>query len=266
MSGDPLCGWTGGESTGQRNHRGGFRPPDAGTTAVTNSTAAAWTSLPGDVSAPQSAFNVLSHERNYDPGSNVDIYTVSDSITVNSGGGDSTGDGGASGLVAPAAGFAPDGMTLLPAQPLTQQYAVMGDVWLDVPAIDVQASILGIPQTDQSWDLTWLKGDLGYLQGSAFPGWQGNTALVGHLTLDDGAAGPFANLHALQIGDELTLHNWGDEVTYKVREIGYRVNAADEATFQHEDTDWLTLITCQSYDSLAGAYRWRIVVRAERVD
>ena len=32
---------------------------DAGTSSVTNSTAAAWTSLPGDVSAPQSAFNVL---------------------------------------------------------------------------------------------------------------------------------------------------------------------------------------------------------------
>ncbi|MDX9864721.1 MAG: sortase [Anaerolineaceae bacterium] len=236
---------------------------DAGTTAVTNSTAAAWTSLPGDVSAPQSAFNVLSHERNYDPGSNIDIYTVNDSITI----GAPAGTGGAAGgLVAPAAGFAPGGMTLLPAQPLAQQYAAMGNVWLDVPSIDVQASILGIPRSGDTWDLTWLKGELGYLQGSAFPGWQGNTALTGHLTLADGKPGPFADLHALQIGDEITLHTWGDEVTYKVREVGYRVDASDEETFQHEDTDWLTLITCQSYDSLARNYRWRVVVRAERID
>ena len=240
---------------------------DEGTTAVTNSTAAAWTSLPGDVSAPQSAFNVLSHERDYDPGSNVDIYIVNDSITVNSGGGNTdTGEGGASGVVAPAAGFAPDGMTLLPAQPFAKQYTVMGDVWLDLPAIDVQASILGIPQAGHSWDLTWLKDDLGYLQGSAFPGWQGNTVVVGHLTLADGVAGPFANLHALQIGDEIILHTWGDEIPYKVREVGYRVDAADEDTFQHEDADWLTLITCQSYDNLARNYRWRVVVRAERID
>ena len=240
---------------------------DEGTTAVTNSTAAAWTSLPGDVSAPQSAFNVLSHERDYDPGSNVDIYIVNDSITVNSGGGNTdTGEGGASGVVAPAAGFAPDGMTLLPAQPFAKQYTVMGDVWLDLPAIDVQASILGIPQAGHSWDLTWLKDDLGYLQGSAFPGWQGNTVVVGHLTLADGVAGPFANLHALQIGDEIILHTWGDEIPYKVREVGYRMDAADEDTFQHEDADWLTLITCQSYDNLARNYRWRVVVRAERID
>lgn len=239
---------------------------DAGTTAVTNSTAAAWTSLPGDISAPQSAFNVLSHERNYDPGSNVDIYIVSDSITVRTTGSGDEGDGGAaSDLTAPAAGFAPDGMTLLPSQPLAKQYTVMGDVWLNVPAIDVQAPILGIPQSGQSWDLTWLKDELGYLQGSAFPGWQGNTALVGHLTLADSAAGPFADLHALQIGDEVILHTWGDEVTYKVREVAYRVDAADEDTFQHEEDDWLTLITCQSYDELTKAYRWRVVVRAERI-
>jgi LPXTG-site transpeptidase (sortase) family protein len=243
---------------------------DAGTTSVTNSTAAAWTSLPGDVSAPQSAFNVLSRERNYDPGSNIDIYTVNDNITVRSGSGG--GDGSSSesddpgGLIVPAAGFAPDGMTLLPAQPIAQQYTVMGNVWLDVPAIDMQASIFGIPQAGQSWDLTWLKGDLGYLQGSAFPGWQGNTALVGHLTLADGTAGPFADLHALQIGDEITLHTWGDEGTYRVREVAYRVDAEDASVFQHEDEDWLTLITCQSYDSLTRAYRWRLVVRAERID
>ena len=195
------------------------------------------------------------------------LMTVSQ-FALGSGGddGDSGESGAAGGLIAPAAGFAPETMTLLPAQPLAKQYAVMGNVWLDVPEIDMQASILGIPQTGQSWDLTWLKGELGYLQGSAFPGWQGNTALVGHLTLADGTAGPFADLHALQIGDEITLHTWGDEVTYKVRKVSYRVDAVDDATFQHEDEDWLTLITCQSYDSLARSYRWRVVVRAERID
>ena len=62
------------------------------------------------------------------------------------------------------------------------------------------------------------------------------------------------------------LHTWGEQVTYQVRSVRYRVAPDDPAVLQHEDQDWLTLITCQSYDEVAATYRWRVVVRAERVE
>ena len=250
--------------------------------SVTNSTAAAWTSLPGDVTTPQSAFNVLSIERHYDPGSNIDIYTASDSTSVRVRSAGGSGDDGGSGgddtgptnpltyllgrLLIPVTGFAPNQMTVLPAQPASQRYDALGDIWLEVPALELEAPIVGVPLSGPSWDLTWLQDQLGYLEGTAFPGWQGNTALTGHLTLADGKPGPFARLHVLRPGDLLVLHTWGEQVTYQVRSVRYRVTADDPAVLQHEDQDWLTLITCQSYDQSAAAYRWRVVVRAERIE
>ena len=49
----------------------------------TNNTALlAWSSLPGDVSAPQSVHNILSTERDYDPPSLVNIYGDADGVTI----------------------------------------------------------------------------------------------------------------------------------------------------------------------------------------
>jgi len=50
--------------------------------STTNTAFIAWTSLPGDVSAPQSIYNTLSTERDYDPPSLVDIFGDSDSLTI----------------------------------------------------------------------------------------------------------------------------------------------------------------------------------------
>ena len=50
--------------------------------STSNEAFLAWTSLPGDVSAPQSTFNTLSTERFYDPPSLVNIYGDSDTLTV----------------------------------------------------------------------------------------------------------------------------------------------------------------------------------------
>jgi len=50
--------------------------------STSNEAFLAWTSLPGDVSGAQSAFNTLSTERFYDPPSLVNIYGDSDTLTV----------------------------------------------------------------------------------------------------------------------------------------------------------------------------------------
>ena len=50
--------------------------------STTNTALLAWTSLPGDVSTPQSTHNTLSTERDYDPPSPLNIYGDSDSVTI----------------------------------------------------------------------------------------------------------------------------------------------------------------------------------------
>ena len=44
--------------------------------SASNSALLSWSSLPGDVSSPQPTYNALSTERFYDPGSAVNIYSV----------------------------------------------------------------------------------------------------------------------------------------------------------------------------------------------
>ena len=67
----------------------------------------------------------------------------------------------------PATGFAPDRVTELPAQ--TVSYAALGDLWLEIPSLNVKTSIVGVPQTGDTWDVTWLGSQAGWLAGSAYP-------------------------------------------------------------------------------------------------
>jgi sortase (surface protein transpeptidase) len=48
---------------------------------------------------------------------------------------------------------------------------------------------------------------------------------------------------------------------YAVRQNSL-VGPGQLGALQHEDLDWVTLITCQGYDELSGKYLWRRVVRA----
>jgi sortase (surface protein transpeptidase) len=48
---------------------------------------------------------------------------------------------------------------------------------------------------------------------------------------------------------------------YAVRQNSL-VGPGQLGALQHEDLDWVTLITCQGYDELSGKYLLRRVVRA----
>lgn len=62
-----------------------------------------------------------------------------------------------------------------------------------------------MPTDDRGWDLTWLSDQAGYLEGTAYPGLSGNTALTGHIYLADGTPAQFNRLHELAWGDRMTL-------------------------------------------------------------
>jgi LPXTG-site transpeptidase (sortase) family protein len=112
-----------------------------------------------------------------------------------------------------------------------------------------------------TWDTSWLHRQAGWLEGTAFPTWQGNSAISAHVYDAYGQPGPFANLKQLRYGDEVIISAWGQQYIFKVRgnEI---VLPADLSVLEHEEYSWLTLITCQGYQPGSGEYLYRRVVRA----
>ena len=161
----------------------------------------------------------------------------------------------------PETGFKPGAITPLSTQPDEIQYSAT-DLVLTIPRLNVEAAIIGIPQTTTSWNISWLGDRVGYLYGSAYPTWEGNTILTGHIWNADGTAGPFKDLKSLHYGDRITIEANGATYIYEVRESRLVSPTAVDSVFQTEERDWVTLVTCESYDPINGEYTLRRVVRA----
>ncbi|HEX5810243.1 MAG TPA: sortase, partial [Anaerolineales bacterium] len=160
----------------------------------------------------------------------------------------------------PATGFAQDKTTLLPQQPAELAYAAT-DVVLDVPSLGVKIPIVGIPKKNGTWNVSWLGDQAGWLQGSAFPSWNGNSLLTSHVYLSNGLPGPFVNLNKLKYGDQIIVHAYGQKYIFAVQSNTI-VEPTDGSVMKHEEKPWLTLITCKEYDQKTNSYKKRVVVRA----
>jgi len=215
--------------------------------SVTNTASIEWTSLPGNPGV-QSVYNARSVERRFDPLSLIDIYGVSSSFTI-----------GVPSL--PATGFAPGIQTGLPQQPAGNSYLALNSLWLEIPTLDVEMPIVGVPIKDSGWDLTWLGNRAGYLEGTAYPTWPGTTGITGHVYLANGKPGPFINLHTMIWGQKIIFHMDGQQYVYEVREVR-RVWPGDLSVLSHSDYPSLTLITCQGYNQAENDYLYRVAVRA----
>jgi LPXTG-site transpeptidase (sortase) family protein len=161
----------------------------------------------------------------------------------------------------PETGFKPGQISPIPSQPEQLSYAQYGELSIQIPAIGVNASILGVPLNEDGWDVTWLWNQVGYLDGTAFPGWSGNSVLTSHVYLPNGLPGPFVNLKSLSWGDRIIVDSFGTRYVYEVRESRLKY-PDDPDILQHEELPWLTLVTCQGYQVSTDTYRWRRVVRA----
>jgi LPXTG-site transpeptidase (sortase) family protein len=216
---------------------------------ITNTARVEWTSLPGDP-GQISQFNPLSTERIYDPLDPTNNYGASSSYTLNA----------LRQEELPATGFAPGVITDLSRQSQTL-YSKDGDLSLEIPALKVDLPIVGVPLQSGVWDLTWLWNQAGWLQGSAFPTYDGNSVITAHVYLPNGKAGPFVNLGKLSWGQEIAVVSNGSRYVYQVREVK-RIKPDDMSAFKHEEKPWLTLLTCKEYDEKTNSYRSRLVVRA----
>lgn len=195
-------------------------------------------------------------------------YTVDFTIsaTTTTTGSSATTETSASAL--PKTGFAPNKITSLPVQPATLEYAELVDLWIEIPSLSVKSSIVGVPQNaDKTWDVTWLGNDTGWLNGTAFPTWTGNSVLTAHVTNASGLDGPFAALKSLKYGDQIIVHMGGMKYVYEVRNTRLARPYSTSFAFESkQDASYLTLITCSGYNPLNESYLFRRVVRAVLVE
>jgi LPXTG-site transpeptidase (sortase) family protein len=164
----------------------------------------------------------------------------------------------------PGTGFAPDRITALPVQPHEKEYTNLGDLTLVIPKLGVNIPIVGVPQSADGWDVTWLWREGGWLNGTAFPTWAGNSVITAHVYLPTGEPGPFVNLGSLAYDDPIIILLGGQRYIYRVRAM-VLARPNDLSILRHEELPWITLLTCHSYDEAAGDYRWRLAVRAVQV-
>ncbi len=171
------------------------------------------------------------------------------------------GGGGGGQHRPPSTGFAPDVVTVLPPQPALKAYSAASDLRLEIPRLHIDMPIVGVPASGDTWDVTWLSNQAGWLQGTAFPSWSGNSVLTGHVYLSDGLPGPFIDLHTLAWGDQVIIHLGGQRYIYEVR-ADKVISPEDASVFQHETYPWLTLLTCKDYNAATNTYSHRVSVRA----
>jgi LPXTG-site transpeptidase (sortase) family protein len=229
---------------------------------ITNTANVAWTSLPGDVSSPQNT-NIFSTERDYDPGSQINIYGNSHSLTLGasaSAGSSNRNDRSSKAKVLPATGFAPNKVTDL-SNLSPELYASTNGVTMEIPSLGITLPVVGVPLKNGTWDVAWLGQQAGWLEGSAFPSWNGNSVLTSHVYLANGLPGPFVNLHKLKYGEKVIVHAYGQKYTFEVRS-NQVVAPSDTSAFRHEEKAWLTLVTCKEYDEKTNSYRKRVIIRA----
>ncbi len=161
----------------------------------------------------------------------------------------------------PETGFTPNQTANISPQPEEKDYQKSG-MSLVIPKLSLQVEILTVPFADGAWDVTWLGAQAGYLEGSAYPTWAGNTILTAHASTPINTKGIFSEIHTLSYGDNIHIRAHGMTYTYEVRSQSL-IRAGDlQAAFREEDYDWVTLLTCEGYDPDFDRFTFRRIVRA----
>jgi LPXTG-site transpeptidase (sortase) family protein len=224
---------------------------DFGTLAPSDVYTVAITTVVNSLATPPGGTNIATLTTTSEPDADPDNNQASATLTIVVPGAPE----------APGTGFAPGRLTVLPPAPPAHSYASYGDLWLEIPALGVEIPIVGVPGSAADWDVTWLWDRAGYLNGTAFPTWPGNSVITAHVSLPSGSEGPFAGLERLRYGQAVIIHGWGLRHIYEIRGVNL-VTADDPSIFRHEERPWVTLVTCYGYDEGLATYRWRVAAHA----
>ncbi len=166
----------------------------------------------------------------------------------------------------PRTGFAPGRVTEIAEQPASKLYQ-SSNLKLTIPKLGQSLEIVGVPETSEGWDVSWLGNSAGYLMGTTFPTWDGNSVITAHVWDAYNNPGPFAELKNLVYGDRFEIEAYGRTFIYEVRE-SEQIRAGDVARVVKQDAigNMTTLLTCEAYDEAADKYEFRRIVRAVLVD
>ena len=165
----------------------------------------------------------------------------------------------------PRTGFAPGKITALPMQSAEKLYNA-SELKLSISKLGVSLPIVGVPNVRGEWDVTWLNNQAGYLHGSTYPTWEGNSVITAHVWDAHNNPGPFANLKTLSYGDQVEIQGHGKTYVYEVRESKQVHESNVEAVMSSKTGTWITLLTCEDYSEKTSDYRFRRVVEAVLVD
>ncbi|MFN2158874.1 MAG: sortase domain-bontaining protein [Anaerolineales bacterium] len=137
-------------------------------------------------------------------------------------------------------------------------------VRLRIEALSLDAPVRYVPFGGYTWLVAGLKDEIAWLGETSWPGLGGNTGLAGHVTLRDGADGPFHDLEKLGKGENITLFTQEKIYHYQVREIS-TVHFEDLTSLETTPESQLTLVTCSGWDRVRRVYDQRLVLYADLV-
>lgn len=133
---------------------------------------------------------------------------------------------------------------------------------LEIPRLNKKVEITGVPHVNGEWDIGWLNNQVGYLYGTAYPTWSGNTVLTAHVWNAYNQPGPFFGLKEMKYGEKIFIHAFGKTYEYSVQ-TNERISSTDiDKVMVTEQKDWVTLLTCETYDEKNQTYAARRIVRA----
>ena len=169
------------------------------------------------------------------------------------------------GKILPRTGFAPGRITKLPEQPAAKLYQT-SKLLMKIPALNQSLEIIGILRVDGEWDIAWLGQYAGYLEGSAYPTWEGNSIITAHVWAAYNNPGPFFGLKDLRYGDKFMIEAYGKTYTYEIRESEQLLETDVEKMMTRKEGSWITLMTCTTYDASEDRYKYRYLVRGVLIE
>jgi sortase A len=111
-----------------------------------------------------------------------------------------------------------------------------------IPSIKVDTSVIEVFFVDSAWQVAQYAA--GYLHATGLPGDPGNVVLAGHAGFFGGV---FANLGALEAGDDIYIDAAGWRYQYRVRK-SLVVWPTQSEFMRPTDIPTMTLITCTNWD------------------
>ena len=135
---------------------------------------------------------------------------------------------------------------------------------IQIPTIDVDVELEGVPTMDGAWKVEWLADNAGLLSGTALPG-DGYSIVAAHNTLNAEEYGPFALLSTLENNDTIFV-NAPDGSLRLFRVYANELMAPNDmeklASVAEQEMNTLVLVTCEN-ESVDGGYLNRRVVFAK---